>query len=478
LAVDHALYEAGHAVIQRVMGPFLRLCVGLSLALLAMPVPSAGQPNVQRPAPYLFVLDLAGTPLDEFPTGVKALAGVMTVVDKDGRHMLMASSPSELLITLPQLLPAVFTVELDIVPKRCCNPDDIMVEGMPTRNRGVASAELTWHPSRISVVGGGGSMYQSDMPADLAAATPGNLTHLVMEFNGTTIKLYTNGQRLYTLEKQFVRGRVLRVGLGGESSGNPIYLAGLRVGAGPAAPAVAQQQSGLQSNTNPETIGGSTGGGVRPAGGTIATVAPATGATATSGASAGAVATGPVETATSRTLTESRAALFAPPAPRSIRLTGYDGSGLPPPPPRKISLTGFAGEGVPPVNLSRSVRLAGFAGVGRWEIPAPRTIRLTGLTGAGNARELSTSMRVASDITPMPVPRSLQLPGFMGQGNTVRAEPRSIRLTAFAGTGEAARLAPRRIVLPGFNWSGGAGDAAPRAIRLPGWTGSGSQPTP
>src|SRR6185503_10611915 len=47
----------------------------------------------QGGGPYLFVLDLQGTALDEFPTGVKSLSGVMTVVDKGGRHMLRASSP-------------------------------------------------------------------------------------------------------------------------------------------------------------------------------------------------------------------------------------------------------------------------------------------------------------------------------------------------------------------------------------------------
>ena len=56
----------------------------------------------------------------------------------------------------------------------CCAPDDIMLEGPPTMNRGLASAQLTWHPARISVVGGGGEMYQSDMPADLAAFLEAN----------------------------------------------------------------------------------------------------------------------------------------------------------------------------------------------------------------------------------------------------------------------------------------------------------------
>jgi hypothetical protein len=129
----------------------------LVMALALTPVaPLLGQRGSPPPGvPYLFTLDLAGTALDEFPSAVKALNGTMTVVDKDGQHMLRASSPSELLVTLPAVLPAVFTVEVDLIPKSCCAPEDLMLEGTPARNRGVASVELTWHSSHIMAVGGG-----------------------------------------------------------------------------------------------------------------------------------------------------------------------------------------------------------------------------------------------------------------------------------------------------------------------------------
>jgi hypothetical protein len=212
-------------------------------------------PGVAVPAPF-FVLDLAGTPLDEFPSAVRALNGVMTVVDKSGQHMLKASSPSEFLITLPQPLPADFTLELDLIPKGCCAPDDIMLEGTPTMNRGIASAQLTWHPERISVVGGSADMYQSAMPADLAASTPGNLTRVVVEFSGPTIKLYTNGRRLYTLDKQFARGRVLRVWLGGADDGlNAVYLAGLRMTAGTGLGIIARAGGSQPSTPVPSPAG-------------------------------------------------------------------------------------------------------------------------------------------------------------------------------------------------------------------------------
>ena len=243
-------------------------------ALLHVSIPAGVAGQAPTPPPgraYLFVLDLQGTALDEFPSSIKALNGVMTVVDKNGQHMLKASSPSEFLITLPQVLPADFTIELDVIPKGCCAPDDIMLEGTPTMNRGPASAQLTWHPERISAVGGSPDMYQAAMPEDLAAATPGNLTHVVVEFQGTQIKLYTNGRRLYTLDKQFARGRVLRVWLGGADDGlNAAYLASFRIGLGAASPSVIaggpppgiQSVAGGGTNTTlptqPQTPNGST----------------------------------------------------------------------------------------------------------------------------------------------------------------------------------------------------------------------------
>ena len=56
----------------------------LVAAVLLGPTRVAGQSP-------LFVLDVQGTALDEFPSSVKALMGTMTTVDKNGQRMLRAS---------------------------------------------------------------------------------------------------------------------------------------------------------------------------------------------------------------------------------------------------------------------------------------------------------------------------------------------------------------------------------------------------
>ena len=207
----------------------------LLAAVAAFPRPGAAQPVVPlRPGTTLFQLDLAGTPVGDAPNTIKVLKGNVEVVLLGGMRMLKASTASEFLITLAQVLPTDFTLEFDLVPKLGSNPQDLSFEGTPTINQGTASAHVLWHATgSLSVIGGGGDNYETPMPDDLRATLPGVLTRVVLEAQGPTIKLYTNGRRLYTLQKQFARGAVLRVFLGAEDGGTEaVHLAGLRVTAG------------------------------------------------------------------------------------------------------------------------------------------------------------------------------------------------------------------------------------------------------
>ena len=186
----------------------------------------------------LFRFDPSATPLGEFPSALRMLRGSMEVVIKDGVPMLKASAASEFLITLPQVLPQDFTLEFDLVPKQGSNPQDLSFEGTATVNQGTGSAHVLWHATGyLAVIGGGGDNYETAMPEDLRATLPGVLTQVVANFQGNTIKLYTNGRRHYTLDKTFARGRVLRVFLGAQDDGTEaVYLAGLRILAGAIAP--------------------------------------------------------------------------------------------------------------------------------------------------------------------------------------------------------------------------------------------------
>src|SRR5687767_4745255 len=95
-----------------------RVFVPALLALAVHPVAVAAQSPPPGRA-HLFVLDLAGTPVGEFPTTIAQRKGSLEVAIKDGVPMLKASVTSEFVITLPQgqVLPPDFTLEFDLVPK-------------------------------------------------------------------------------------------------------------------------------------------------------------------------------------------------------------------------------------------------------------------------------------------------------------------------------------------------------------------------
>jgi hypothetical protein len=178
----------------------------------------------------IWQMNLANLQAGDLPAGMKLLQGNLELGSKDGKPTLFTNKPTDFLIRLPEVLPADFTIEFDIAAKKCCNPEDLMFEGTLKRNRGVASAEVTWDPSHIMVVGGG-DMYQSDVPGDLGLTLPGALAQVNVSYAGGALKMYTNGRRLYTLsDRKFARGRVLHVTLGGQDGPEyAVHLAGLRI---------------------------------------------------------------------------------------------------------------------------------------------------------------------------------------------------------------------------------------------------------
>jgi hypothetical protein len=216
-------------------------------------------------------MTFGSTPVGELPTGLKLLSGTVDVVDVNGTHMLRASSQAELELPLPQVLPQDFSVEIELIPKQCCNPQDIAIEGTSVGHSNPGSSQITWHRNRVTVIGGGDS-FAADMPDVLANATPGMPTVVTVVMQGPTLKLYTNGRRLYTLsDRKFVRAQKLWIWLGGQDDNKyAVYVARIRVvdNAPPAGP--------LNASNPPPAPPGS-GPGSQPAAGSASQ--PATGTT-------------------------------------------------------------------------------------------------------------------------------------------------------------------------------------------------------
>jgi hypothetical protein len=206
---------------------------GLSLtAMLLLPVVATAQNGgFVAGSRDLFVLDLALVPVDEFPKQLMLLKGDVRVVQKFGKPMLRASDQAQLLIEFADELPQDFTLEFDLVPKLNCNPEDLSFEGTAEIDQGPSSMNVLWQSTHVGLVGGAEQNKEIPMPEDLTVKARGNLTQVRASFAGTAFKLYTNGKEIVNESgRKFVRGRLLRVGLGGQDERMcSVHLAKLRV---------------------------------------------------------------------------------------------------------------------------------------------------------------------------------------------------------------------------------------------------------
>jgi hypothetical protein len=199
--------------------------------VLAIPATTAAQSGFEAGSRTIFELDLSSAEPGQLPKQLRLLKGNLTLVQKDGKPMLRTTTPTEFLIELPEVLPADFTLEFGLVPKVCCLPQDLSFEGSRTVNQGIASAHILWDShNSLSIIGGAQDNYEMPLAEELRTTLPGVPTQVNASFAGSTVKLYTNGRRMYTLEREFARGRVFRVFLGGsEGVEGAVHLASLRI---------------------------------------------------------------------------------------------------------------------------------------------------------------------------------------------------------------------------------------------------------
>ena len=193
------------------------------------PPPGSPQTGFVPGSRELFSVDFASVPIGEFPKRLKTVQGNMTMVMKDGVPALRASDVGVFLVNLAERLPDDFTLELDLIPKACCNPWDLELEATPAQDGGPASMVMLWSPTSLQTFGGGEG-FSRKMPEDLKPLLPAQLSEVRVSVKGTMVVMYTNGQKLFTLDRKIPRGRVLRVKLGGQDDDKyAVYLTKLRI---------------------------------------------------------------------------------------------------------------------------------------------------------------------------------------------------------------------------------------------------------
>ena len=146
----------------------------------------------------------------ELPRTVRLVSGKAAVAERDGARMLAAHERTILLVTLPEVLPAQFTLEFDLVPRDCiCLPPDLMFETTMEANRGPGSVEVEWLKNGVAMIGGGPNQ-EVKAPEGLAESLQGTLVQVKVSVDGTRFRLFTNETELVSQERKLVRSRYLR----------------------------------------------------------------------------------------------------------------------------------------------------------------------------------------------------------------------------------------------------------------------------
>lgn len=209
---------------------FVAMMMAFVAGSLVLPSDTVAQGGFVPGTRELFSVNFAAEEQGEFPRSLRLLEGNVTMVMKDGLPMLKASDRTTFLINLPERLPNDFTLEFDLIPKACCQPEDIAFEGTPTINQGSQSMNFMWHRERLRAVGGGPTIDVA-MPPDVATNLPAQLSEIRVSVQGTRFQVFTNGTLVGEWPNRvFVRGRVLRIFLGGQNENErAVYLGRLRI---------------------------------------------------------------------------------------------------------------------------------------------------------------------------------------------------------------------------------------------------------
>ncbi|PYP75081.1 MAG: hypothetical protein DMD35_22455, partial [Gemmatimonadetes bacterium] len=104
-----------------------------------------------------FFTDFTEDQVGNFPKRLTFKTGQMEVVELDGgQRALKASSPSELVIALPEALPQKFTVELDVINRdsRGVAANTFEITGGSALNDSKFT-QVGWGHNGLSVSGGG-----------------------------------------------------------------------------------------------------------------------------------------------------------------------------------------------------------------------------------------------------------------------------------------------------------------------------------
>ena len=104
----------------------------------------------------LYYNDYSEDVVGNFPKRLGFKSGNMEVAELDGQRYLRATAPSVLTITLPEALPARFTIEIDVINRKVLDGAAFALQGTLLQMRDGKNSTITWGAGGAGLTGGGG----------------------------------------------------------------------------------------------------------------------------------------------------------------------------------------------------------------------------------------------------------------------------------------------------------------------------------
>jgi hypothetical protein len=179
----------------------------------------------------LFFTEFTEDRTGNFSRRLRYKGGAMDVVERDGVKVLRVTSRSEFVIPVGRTLPERFTLEIDVIAPPSRKIDMVSFEGGRELDRGAQSANVTWNPGGLFIIGSGQDASNSPVkiPDAMQPGLINTVTHLRVLMDGAYFKMYVNERRVYNIpELAFRRDSLIRVLTTGADDG-PFYFTSIRV---------------------------------------------------------------------------------------------------------------------------------------------------------------------------------------------------------------------------------------------------------
>ncbi len=176
--------------------------------------------------------DYADDQVGNFPKRLTFRNGNMEVAELDGQRYLRITGSSVLGIPLPEVLPAKFTIEIDVINRKALDGAAFRLQGGLVWSNTGKTSTVEWGSDGVGLSGGGGGVVGLANNEVTRARYRGKLSQLRILGDGQYIKVYLDEKRYANIPNtNFERSKGLTLQAEGRSEENPVYIGRIRVAA-------------------------------------------------------------------------------------------------------------------------------------------------------------------------------------------------------------------------------------------------------